>query len=74
MKSQKPGQDNQIRTEHVLVETDPTNKVQILRASVEPSEELTVEGGFAVSDDDNCDPYNSTGSHIALKSKKDITR
>jgi hypothetical protein len=51
----------------VQAEIDLRNNAKVIDSDVNYSDELAVEDGF----DTDCDPYNSTGSHVILQLKED---
>lgn len=55
-----------VRKESVEIESDDES-VRVLHAKLADATELSLDENFDIG----CDPYNSTGQHVALKPKSD---
>jgi hypothetical protein len=51
----------------VQVEIDLRNNAQVIDSDVNYSDQLAIDDGV----DADCDPYNTTGSHVILQLKQD---
>ena len=67
MNVQKSRKATVARKAPVQVEIDLRNNAQVIDSDVNHSDELVIDDGL----DTDCDPYNSTGSHVILQLKLD---
>ena len=66
MDSHNPKTETVVKKESVRVETDHKG-ARVLQTDVLDAPELSIDEDFDIG----CDPYNSTGQHVIIKSRKD---